>query len=366
MIPLVDLRAQLATIREEVDAAIKHVIDETAFVLGPAVVGFERAFADYIGVKHCLGVQSGTAALQLALLAAGIKQGDEVITAPSSFFATAEAISLCGATPVFVDVEKDTLNLDPTLLARAITPKTRAIVPVHLFGQAADIDPIQEVARSKGLLVIEDAAQAHGTTYKDKKAGSMGLAGCFSFYPGKNLGAFGEGGAVTTNDDDVARRISLLRDHGSPEKYKHTIVGFNYRLEGIQGAVLGVKLRHLEKWTETRRAHAKRYQQLLHGVGDLRLPVERTYGRHVYHLYSVRTASREKVFAEFERAGIARAIHYPIPIHLQEAYAFLGLGPGSFPVAEAAAREQFSLPLFPELTTAQQDQVVAAIVAAFR
>jgi dTDP-4-amino-4,6-dideoxygalactose transaminase len=300
------------------------------------------------------------------MLAAGIKQGDEVITAPSSFFATAEAISLCGATPVFVDVEKDTLNLDPALLAKAITPKTRAIVPVHLFGQAADMTPILDIAKAKGLLVIEDAAQAHGTTYGDKKAGSMGLAGCFSFYPGKNLGAFGEGGAVTTNDDDLARRINLLRDHGSPEKYKHTVIGFNYRLEGIQGAVLGVKLRHLEKWTEARRAHAKRYQELLKGVGDLRLPVERPYGRHVYHLYSVRTAAREKVFAEFERAGIARAIHYPIPIHLQEAYAFLKLGPGSFPVAEAAAREQFSLPLFPELTTSQQDQVIAAVVAAFR
>ncbi len=366
MIPLVDLRAQLATIREEIDLAIKRVLDDAAFVLGPAVVSFERAFADYIGVKHCVGVQSGTAALQLAMLAAGIKSGDEVITAPSSFFATAEAISLCGATPVFVDVEKDTLNLDPALLPRAITSRTRAIVPVHLFGQAADMTPILEVARSKGLIVIEDAAQAHGTTYNDKKAGSMGLAGCFSFYPGKNLGAFGEGGAVTTNDDDLARRITMLRDHGSHEKYKHTMVGFNYRLEGIQGAVLGVKLRHLEKWTAKRRAHTERYHQLLRGVGDIRLPVERPYGRHVYHLYSIRTAAREKVFAQFERAGIARAIHYPIPIHLQEAYAPLGLREGTFPVAETAAREQLSLPLFPELTTAQQDEVVAAVAAAFR
>jgi len=236
---------------------------------------------------------------------------------------------------------------------------------VHLFGQAADMAPILEFARSKNLLVIEDAAQAHGTTYGDKKAGSMALAGCFSFYPGKNLGAFGEGGAITTNDDDLARRVMMLRDHGSLEKYKHTIVGFNYRLDGIQGAVLGVKLRHLEKWTEARRSHAARYKKLLEGVGDLRLPVERPYGRHVYHLYSVRTAEREKIFGLFEKAGIARAIHYPIPIHRQEAYASLGLGPGSFPIAEAAARDQFSLPLFPELTTAQQDRVVETLRSAF-
>ena len=366
MIPLVDLGAQLATIRPEIDAAIKKVLDDTSFVLGPAVARFERAFAEYVGVRHCVAVQSGTAALQLAILAVGIKPGDEVITAPSSFFATAEAISLCGAHPVFVDVEEDTLNIDPRLIEKAITTRTRAIIPVHLYGQTADMKAVLELAAKHELLVIEDAAQAHGATFGERRAGSMGAAGCFSFYPGKNLGAFGEGGAVTTSDDDVAKRVTMLRDHGSLEKYRHTVVGFNYRLDGIQGAVLDVKLRHLEKWTEARRTLGQRYAELLQGVGDLRLPTERAHGRHVYHLFSVRSARRAQIFEVFEKAGVARAIHYPIPIHLQEAYQGLGLGPGSFPVAEAAAAQQFSLPLFPELTVGQQHQVVETLRSAFR
>ena len=365
MIPLVDLKANLASIRAEVDVAIRKVIDDTAFILGPAVEGFERDFAAYLGVKHAVGVQSGTAALQLILLGMGIGPGDEVITAPSSFFASAEAISLTGARPVFADVEPDTLNLDPAKLEAAIGPATRAIVPVHLYGQSADMKAIGAIAARRGIPVVEDACQAHGATFGEQKVGGIGFAGAFSFYPGKNLGAFGEGGAVTTNNDELAAKIRRLRDHGSPEKYRHSMVGFNYRLEGIQGAVLGVKLKHLDRWNDARRRLAARYDQKLRGVGDLILPVDRKHGRHVYHLYAVRSPSRERIFARFAERNIARASHYPIPIHLQEAYAGLGLGKGSFPVAEAAAAQTFSLPLYPELTEAQQDQVVEAVQSAF-
>jgi len=366
MIPLVDLKANIAPLRAELDAAMRQVVDDTAFILGPAVERFEKAFAAYIGVKHCVGVQSGTAALQLAFLARGIGPGDEVITVPSSFFATAEAISLTGARPVFVDVEPDTLNLDVSQLERAITPKTRAIVPVHLFGQSADLAPILEIATRHGLPVFEDACQAHGASYGEKRCGSLGLAGAFSFYPGKNLGAFGEGGAITTDDDELAMKCRRLRDHGSPEKYRHTLVGFNYRLEGLQGAVLSVKLPHLDRWNDARRRLAQRYDEKLKGVGDLQLPTVRAYGRPVFHLYAVQSAARDRVFASFEKAGVARAIHYPIPIHLQEAYAGLGHGRGSFPVSEKAAERLLSLPLFPELTDAQQDVVIDAVRSAFK
>ncbi len=369
MIPLVDLKAQTATLRPELDAALKAVVDETAFILGPAVERFERAFAQFIGVKHCICVNSGTAALQVALMGAGIGAGDDVITSPASFFASAEAISLTGATPRFCDVEPDTLNLDVQKLERAITPRTKAIVPVHLYGQAADMGPILALAKRRGLVVVEDACQAHGATYRldgaERRLGSLGRAAAFSFYPGKNLGAFGEGGAITTDDDGVAARARLLRDHGSPEKYKHTIVGYNYRMEGLQGAVLGVKLPHLERWNERRQKLAQRYSQRLAGVGDLQLPVERDFGRAAWHLYPVRSAARERIFEKFAAAQIARAIHYPIPIHLQEAYAGLGHRAGDFPVAEEAARKLLSLPLYPELTEAQQDRVVEAVTSAF-
>jgi dTDP-4-amino-4,6-dideoxygalactose transaminase len=365
MIPLVDLKAQVASIRGELDAAVAAIIDDTAFILGPGVERFERAFAELVGVKHCVGVNSGTAALQLALMASGIGSGDEVITAPSSFFATAEAISLCGARPQFADVEADTLNLDPSLIERAIGPKTRAIVPVHLFGQAADLGPILEIAKRRNLVLIEDACQAHGATYGDKRCGSFGRAAAFSFYPGKNLGAFGEAGGITTNDDALAARARILRDHGSPEKYRHSVVGYNYRMEGLQGAVLDVKLRHLEKWNQARRSLAARYSERLRGVGDLVLPVERPYGRSAWHLYVVRSGARERIFEQFAKAGVARAIHYPIPIHLQDAYRGLGFVNGTFPVAEAAAQSCLSLPLYPELSEAQQDRVIDAVKAAF-
>jgi dTDP-4-amino-4,6-dideoxygalactose transaminase len=369
MIPLVDLKAQVATLRAELDAAMRGVVDETAFILGPAVEKFEKAFARYIGVKHCVCVNSGTAALQLALMAAGVGRGDEVLTSPASFFASAEAISLAGATPLFCDVEPDTLNLDPARIAAALTPRTRAIVPVHLYGQAADMKPILELARARNLVVIEDACQAHGASYRlgsdERRCGALGLAGAFSFYPGKNLGAFGEGGAVTTDDDALAQRVRLLRDHGSPEKYRHSVVGYNYRMEGLQGAVLGVKLPHLDRWNAARARLARRYGERLRGVGDLQLPVERDHGRACWHLYAVRTAARDRVFTKFAAANIARAIHYPIPIHLQEAYAGLGHRAGAFPVTEEAAGKLLSLPLYPELTDAQQDQVIDAVQAAF-
>ncbi len=364
MIPLVDLKAQLASIRPEIDAALRTVLDDTAFILGPAVERFERAFADYIGVKHCVGVNSGTAALQLALMGAGIGPGDEVITAPSSFFASAEAIALCGARPVFVDVERDTLNLDPALLQKALTPRIKAIVPVHLYGQAADMTPILALAAARNILVVEDACQAHGATYGDKRCGALGRAAAFSFYPGKNLGAFGEAGAVTTDDDAIAARARLLRDHGSPEKYRHVVVGYNYRLEGLQGAVLDVKLRHLESWNASRRRLAARYHERLAGAAGLELPVERDYGRSAWHLYVVRTDRRQRVLEQLGKDGIARAIHYPIPIHLQEAFSGLGYTKGSFPVAEEAADRCLSLPLYPELSDAQQDQVIASVIAA--
>jgi dTDP-4-amino-4,6-dideoxygalactose transaminase len=366
VIPLVDLRAQVASIRDEVDAAMRAVVDETAFILGPAVEKFEQEFARYIGVAHCVGVQSGTAALQLAMLALGIGPGDEVIVPPSSFFATAEAVSLTGARPVFVDVEPDTLNLDPARLEAALGPRTRAVIPVHLYGQSADLAPILALARARGVAVIEDACQAHGATYGEKRVGGLGAAGAFSFYPGKNLGAFGEGGAITTNDGELAARTRQLRDHGSPEKYRHVRVGFNYRLEGLQGAVLSVKLKRLDAWNDARRRLAARYSAALAGVGDLVLPVARDYGRPVYHLYSVRSRARERIFKSFADRGIARAIHYPIPIHLQEAYAGLGHAKGSFPITEEAAALSLSLPLYPELLPEQQDQVIDAVAAAFR
>lgn len=361
MIPLVDLGAQLATIRPEIDAAIGKVLDQTAFVLGPHVESFERAFAEFVGAKHALCVHSGTAALHLAFLAAGIGPGDDVITAPSSFFATAEAIALTGARPVFADVDPGTLNLDPERVRSAITAKTKAIVPVHLFGQTADMDPLRAIAKEKNLLVIEDAAQAHGATYKNERAGSMALAACFSFYPGKNLGALGEGGAITTNDDAIAARVRLLRDHGSPKKYEHTIVGYNYRLDGIQGAILSVKLTHLPAWTEARRSLAGRYTEKLQGLKGLTLPTDAGHGKHAWHLYAVRSEHRERVFRVFADAKIAQAIHYPIPIHRQEAFRDLNLPEGSFPIAEEAARTLFSLPLYPELGHEKQDHVIEAV-----
>jgi dTDP-4-amino-4,6-dideoxygalactose transaminase len=349
-VPFLDLKAQLAPIREEINAAINDVIDATAFAGGPFVEKFEKAFAAFCGSRHCVAVGNGTDAIWLALLALGIGEADEVITAPSTFVATAEAISFAGADPVFVDIEPDTCNMDPKKLECAITPRTKAIIPVHLFGQPADMDPILEIARKHNLHVIEDSCQAHGALYKGKKAGTMGIAGCFSFYPGKNLGAFGEAGAVVTDDEELAKKIRVYRDHGQPQKYHHDVIGWNARMDGIQGAVLSVKLKYLDNWTEARRANANQYGKLLAGIDGIRLPVEKDYARHVYHIYALRTPKRNALMSFLGEKGVASGIHYPVPVHMTKAYEYLEHKPGSFPVAELAASEFISLPMYPELT----------------
>ena len=360
-VPLLDLRAQYTTIREDVVAALLRVLDSTAFAGGPFVADFEKEFAAYCGCQFAAGVSNGTSALWLALLGLGIGAGDEVITVPNTFIATAEAITYCGATPVFVDVDPDTYTMDPDLLEPAITPRTKAIIPVHLYGQPADMDPILMIAKRHGLHVIEDACQAHGAEYKGRKAGSMGDAGCFSFYPGKNLGAYGEAGAVVTNNADLAQKIRILRDHGQTEKYQHAMIGWNDRMDGFQGAILSVKLKHLDKWNNARRGYAGLYNELLADVDHVMLPREAAYARHIYHVYAIRVACRDELMAALREKDIWCGIHYPIPIHRQKAYESLGYGKGSFPVAERCARECLSLPMYPELTTAQIESVATEI-----
>ncbi|HEV2915745.1 MAG TPA: DegT/DnrJ/EryC1/StrS family aminotransferase [Pyrinomonadaceae bacterium] len=359
-VPFVDLQAQYREIKGEVDAAIARVIESAAFILGREVEAFEAAFAEYTGARFCIGLNSGTAAVQLAVMACRIGVGDEVIVPANTFFATAEGVSTAGATPVFVDSDPHSYTIDTTRIEAAITERTRAIMPVHLYGQSADLDPIFELAARYNLAVIEDAAQAHGGLYRGRRVGALALAGCFSFYPGKNLGAYGEGGAVTTNDAEVARRVRLLRDHGSEQKYHHEIIGYNFRLEGLQGAVLGVKLKHLDRWNELRRGHAARYKHLLRET-PLTLPREMEYARHVYHLYVVQTDERELLRARLNEAGVQTGIHYPVPVHLQPAYASLGYGPGSFPETERQASRVLSLPMYPELTDEQLNHVACAI-----
>ena len=362
MIPLVDLPAQYRAIKGEIDAAIAGVLERGEFVLGPAVAAFEQDFAAYCGVAHAVAVNSGTSALHLALLAAGVTPGDEVITVPYTFVATAAAIEYAGARPVFVDVEPDYWTMDPARVEAAITPRTKAIMPVHLYGQCADMTPILAIARRHGLVVIEDAAQSHGADYLGRRCGSLGQLACFSFYPGKNLGAYGEGGAVVTDDPALASAVRLRRSWGEATRYEHAVRGFNYRMEGLQGAVLGVKLKHLEAWTGQRRAHAATYRRLLAGSG-IGLPVERPGCRHVFHLFVVRVGDRDAVRAQLTAAGIQTGVHYPRPIHLQPAYADLGYGPGAFPVAEAVASEVLTLPLFPEMTGGQIEAVAEALIA---
>jgi len=365
-VPFLNLRAAHEAMRGEIAAAIQEVIDSSAFAGGPFVARFEQEFAAYCGAKHAIGLGSGTEALWVVLLAKGVGPGDEVITVPSTFMATAEAISFCGAKPVFVDIDEETYTMNPALVERAITPKTKAIIPVHLFGQMADMDPILEIADKHGLFVLEDACQAHGAGYKGRRAGSLGLAGAFSFYPGKNLGAMGEAGAVVTNDAGVKEYIEMFRDHGQRKKYHHGLVGWNARMDGIQGAVLSVKLKHLEQATAARRSHAAVYESLLAGEETLRLPREAKDRRHVYHLYAVRVARRDAIMETLARRGIHCGIHYPIPVHLQEAYSNLGLGKGSFPVAERCAEEFLSLPMFPELSRDQIETVARELKIALR
>jgi dTDP-4-amino-4,6-dideoxygalactose transaminase len=360
-VPFLDLRAQHDPLRAELIAAFQEVVDSSAFAGGPFVARFEEDFAAFCGTSCAVGVGSGTEALWLALLARGIGPGDEVVTVPNSFLATAEAISFTGATPVFVDVDERTYTLDPARLEAALTPRTRAVIPVHLYGQMADMDPIMEIAGRHGLFVLEDACQAHGAEYKGRRAGSIGHAGAFSFYPGKNLGALGEAGAVTTGETALADRIKCLRDHGQARKYHHAFVGWNGRMDGIQAAALRIKLRHLARGNAARRAHAHRYDRLLSGIEGVIAPFASESCSHVYHLYVVRVAERDRILAALAQRGVACAIHYPTPIHLQGAYQSLGYGPGSFPVAESQAEELLSLPMFPELAPRQVEFVVGEL-----
>jgi dTDP-4-amino-4,6-dideoxygalactose transaminase len=362
MIPFVDLKTQYLSIKTEIDTAVLGVLSSTQFVLGSAVAAFEEQFAGYCQTKSALGVNTGTSALHLALLAAGVGPGDEVITTPFTFVATVAAIDYTGARPVFVDIDPVSFTIDPNRIEAAITPRTKAILPVHLYGQPADMDPIMAIARKHGLLVIEDAAQAHGAEYKGRRVGSIGDLGCFSFYPGKNLGAYGEGGAVTTNHTEFAHKVKLLRDWGAERRYYHDLKGYNYRLEGIQGAVLGVKMRYIEQWTEARRSHAARYDRLLAGT-EYGLSAAATDRRHVYHIYAIRHAERDRLQAYLHDCGIGTGIHYPIPVHLQKSFAELGHTAGDFPHAEQAANEVLSLPIYPEFQPEQQDVVVAALQA---
>lgn len=352
-VPFLDLKAHHEPIREQLDAAIRDVIDAGAFAGGPFVAKFEKEFAAYCGAAHSIGVGNGTDALWFALLALGVGPGDEVITVPSTFMATAEAISFCGARPVFVDIDEVTYTMDVGLLEKAITPKTKAIIPVHLFGQCSDMDAILAIARKHGIPVVEDACQAHGATYKGRKAGTLGAAGAFSFYPGKNLGALGEGGGVVTNDADLAGKMQVLRDHGQSRKYHHTKIGWNGRMDGIQAAVLSVKLKQLNVSNVRRRSHALQYEQLLGGNEEVILPAQGRDNESVYHIYAVRVKDRDQVLRAMGERGISCGIHYPIPVHLQEAYRFLGRGRGSYPVAERCAGEFLSLPMYPELTLEQ-------------
>jgi dTDP-4-amino-4,6-dideoxygalactose transaminase len=360
MIPFVDLRAQYQAIKPEIDAAVLRVLENAEFILGPSVAAFERDFAAYLGAGEAIGVNSGTSALHLALLAAGVGPGDEVITVPYTFVASVSAIEYAGATPVFVDVEPGYWTMDPAKVEAAITPRTKAIVPVHLYGQPADMDPILAIAARHGLTVVEDACQAHGAEYKGRRCGTLGQMGCFSFYPGKNLGAYGEGGAVVTSDPALATRIRLLRSWGEETRYEHKYRGFNYRMDGIQGAILGVKLRYLEGWTELRRRHAETYGRLLSG-SEVGIPVERPGARHVYHVYVVRLADRDAVRARLTAAGVQTGVHYPKPVHLQPAYRDLGYNLGDFPVSEAVAHHVLSVPMFPELTPGQIDTVAGLL-----
>jgi len=359
-VPFVDLKQQYLGIKDEVLTATANVFESTQFVLGREVAAFEEEFAAFCGVRHAVAVNSGTSALHLALLAAGVGPGDEVITVPCTFVATVAAVTYTGARPVFVDVDPVTYTMNPQQIEAVITSRTKAILPVHLYGNPAEMDTILKIARRHGLVVIEDAAQAHGAEYKGRRCGSIGDLGCFSFYPGKNLGAYGEGGLVTTNLPECARKIRMLRDWGAEKKYEHVLKGFNYRMEGVQGTILRVKLRYLEQWTESRRAHAQSYSRLLAHTG-LTLPTELEGNRHVYHVYGVLTPDRDQLMTSLNAGGIQTGIHYPYPVHLLPAYADLNYKPGDFPVSERIAAEELSLPMFAELTDSQIETVCNAV-----
>jgi dTDP-4-amino-4,6-dideoxygalactose transaminase len=364
MIPFVDLKSQYNSIKDEINTAVLNVLDSTQFILGDEVAAFEQEFATYCSAEHGVALNTGTSALHLALLAAGIGAEDEVITVPFTFVATVAAIAYTGATPVFVDIDPVSYTMDVNQIEKAITAKTKAIMPVHLYGQPADMDPIMEIANRHGLKVIEDAAQAHRSEYKGRRVGSIGDIGCFSFYPGKNLGAYGEGGMAVTNNPEYAQKMRMLRDWGQDGRYNHVMKGYNYRMDGIQGAILRVKLRYLDQWTDARRTHAAQYDALLADSG-LKTPVAMPYGHHVYHVYVLRVPQREALQQKLNDRGIQTGIHYPIPVHLQKAFADLGHHRGDFPESELVAAEVLSLPMYPELSEAQINVIATAVGESF-
>lgn len=361
-IPLVDLKAQYKIIKPEIDRAVAEVLESQHFVLGPAVERFEREFAEYLGVKHCVALQSGTTAVWLGLLALGIKPGDEVITTPLTFFATVEGILLCGAVPVFADVDPRTLNLDPARAEAVVTPRTRAIVPVHLYGQPAEMDAFRDIAKRRNLALLEDAAQSAGSLYRGKKAGSLSCASSLSFYPGKNLGAYGDAGGVATDDEKVCRQLRRLRDHGSDKKNHHEILGVNARMEALQGAILSVKLKHLDAWNAARREKAAAYREALAGIAGIACIEELPHCRSNCHLFVIRHARRDALLAHLRADGISADIHYPLAGHLQKALGERAMAPGSLPIAEKAVLEIVSLPLYAELTREQAERIVASVL----
>jgi len=365
VVPFVDLKAQYRSIKPEIDAAIARVLESSQFVLGEEVAAFEVEFAAYCQAHYAIGVNSGTSALHLALLAAGVGPGDEVITVPFTFVATAAAIVYTGARPVFVDIEPRTFTIDVSQIERAITPATKASLPVHLYGQPADMDPILEIAKRHGLAVIEDACQAHGAQYKGKRVGAIGRAGAFSFYPSKNLGAYGDAGLMVTDDEWLAGEVRVLRNYGQRQKYHHLIRGYNQRMDTLQAAVLRVKLGYLDAWLRARREHAQRYSQRL-AAAPVITPGEPGFARSVYHLYVIRVERRDELAAWLRKRGIETGIHYPIPIHLQPAHGDLDYGKGSFPVSESHADQILSLPMYAELSDDAIDAVATAIEEFYR
>ena len=368
-VPLLDLQAQYRPLRDEILAAMTRVVDSQRFIMGPEIDALERELERQLAIRHAIAVSSGTDAVLLALMTLGIGPGDEVVTTPYSFFATAGAVVRVGARPVFVDIEPDTYNIDPAAVPAAVTPRTKAIMPVHLYGQSAELDPIVELAAGRGIPIIEDAAQAIGATYKSRPLGGIGALGCFSFFPSKNLGAFGDAGLVTTNDDALADRARLLRTHGMRPRYYHHLVGGNFRMDALQAAILRVKAPHLPAWTEGRRANAARYRVLFSAAGldgAIGLPHDAPDRFHIYNQFVIRLPERDALKAHLDAEGIGNEIYYPVPFHLQPCFADLGYRPGAFPHAERAAHESLAIPIYGELTLAQQETVVSAIAAFVR
>jgi dTDP-4-amino-4,6-dideoxygalactose transaminase len=365
-LPFLNLKIQYKEIEKEVVPMITEAMSNAAFIGGPQVTGVETEFAAFCDSRYSIGVNSGTDALRFALMAIGVGAGDEVITVPNTFIATTEAISQVGATPVFVDVLKDTSNMDPSLIEGKISKKTKAIIPVHLYGQTVDMDPIMQTAKKHNIAVIEDACQAHGALYKGRKAGSMGVAGCFSFYPGKNLGAYGEGGAVVTQDQEIDKKIRMIRDHGQEQKYYHAIEGYNGRLDAIQAGVLRIKLKRLSGWNDARRQNAWYYNKLLSAIKGVAVPVEADFAKAVYHLYVILVDDRDGLLKYLNEKGIGTGLHYPVPLHMQKAYSYMGYKKGAFPVSENLAGRLLSLPMFPELTREEIKYVCDAIKEYFQ